>query len=623
MKKRFTSILLCIILISLQLFTTGNVVHAEGELVITAEVGGRVTKISGQTFVSALDFYFINYTIKNTSKNEVIINQIVEKGAGNKEYTHDIEKSLKSEDSPLTQAGGQFLGDMELTPNSVEYVIKYTVLSEDGDRTKDKVMEVTGSPAYIHVAEVEFEVDYTADTTGPIFKGDQVTLKADILSISNVPLYNLKVTDKDLELEIGTIDVLNPGKKVTVQRTIPLEKATTGTLVITYDDPVGYDTSLDKAIITELKIEVKDEEPVSSLNVSGKTSMSKIPGETPVDFELLIKNTGNTSLTELKFIDWEAKEFHTHTALLPGEEITVSYKANLEPDKNYELLVQARVENSNQLIKSTWSTKLDKLEPKVEIQRSISTDKIESGVPFNLDYVLRNTGNVDLTDVKVSESHFGEITLIEVLEAGQEVEFSKEAEMEKKASSKIILTALDSETKKEYSYESSDMEFEVASSAEELPKQALSIILKSDVDTLSKPGNVKLEAIVRNTGQEPLNSLVLTLMERDMVIDNNLTLEPGKEKIIPVPALRVEETETFIVEANGLGADQQKFTAKSQPLTIAFSQSGLSGQFSVLRVILIAIILLSIFVIGVLVYTLSGSPKFPFRRKKKINRQAK
>ena len=597
--------------------------HAEGELVITTEVGGRVTKINDQTFVSALDFYFINYTIKNTSKNEVIINQIVEKGAGNKEYTHGIEKSLKSEASPLTQTGGQFLGDMELTPNSVEYVIKYTVLSEDGDRTKDKVLEVTGSTAYIHVAEVEFDVDYTADTTGPIFKGDQVTLKADILSISNVPLYNLKVTDKDLELEIGTIDVLNPGKKVTVKKSIPLEKATTGTLVITYDDPVGYDTSLDKTISTDLKIEVKDEEPVSSLNLSGKKIGRASCRETPVDFELLIKNTGNTSLTELKFLDWNAKEFHTHAALLPGEEISVAYKANLEPGKNYELLVQARVENSNQLIKSTWSTKLDRLEPKVEIQRSIATDKIESGVPFTLEYVLRNTGNVDLTDIKVSETHFGEITHIDILEAGQEMEFRKEVELDEGTSSKTILTALDVETKKEYSYESSDMEFEVVGEAEELPKQALSIILKSDVDTLSKPGNIKLEAIVKNTGQEPLSSLVLTLMERDMVIGNNLTLEPGEEKTIPVPALRVEETETFIVEANGLGADQQKFTIKSQPLTITFSESSLSGQFSVLRVILIVIILLSIFVIGALVYTLSGSPKFPFRRKKRETRQAK
>ncbi len=617
MKKRLTSIFLCILLISLQLFTTGNVAHAEGELKVTPVISGMVTTINDQTFVSPMSPFSISYQLENASENEIIIIEIWENRQISRNYANEgIELKIPSGGSlSQPQIGKTFYGELETSPTQVEFTIVYKVPGIE------EPQKATGRSAYIHVAEVDFAVDYTSDTTGPIFKGDQVTLKADVLSISNVPLRNLKVFDKDLELEIGTIDVLNPGKKATVQRTIPLEKTTSGTLIITYDDPVGYDTSLDKTVSTDLRVEVKDEEPVSSLNVTGKTSMNKIPGETPVDFELLIKNTGNTSLTELKFMDWEAKEFHTHAALLPGEEITVAYKANLEPGKNYELLVQARVENSNQLIKSTWSTKLDKLEPKVEIQRSISTEKIESGVPFTLKYVIRNTGNVDLTDVKISESHFGEVTLIELLEAGQEVEFSKEVELEEKTTSKVILIALDSETKKEYSYESSDMEFEVTGAAEELPKQALSIILKSDVDTLSRAGNVKMEAIVKNTGQEALSSLVLTLMDRNIVINNNLTLQPGEEKTIPLPALRVEETETFIVEANGLGADQQKFTAKSQPLTITFAESGLSGQFSVLRVILI--ILLSIFVIGVLVYTLSGSPKFPFRRKKKVNREAK
>jgi len=70
------------------------------------------------------------------------------------------------------------------------------------------------------------------------------------------------------------------------------------------------------------------------------------------------------------------------------------------------------------------------------------------------------------------------------------------------------------------------------------------------------------------------------------------------------------------VEANGLGGDQQKFTAKSQPLTIEVAESGLSGKFSILRVILIVVILICVLIIGVLVYTLRGSLRFPFRRKK-------
>ncbi|MDD2503200.1 MAG: hypothetical protein PHG58_04995 [Clostridia bacterium] len=623
MKKRLVSIFLCLFLISLQLLTTVDIALAEGELTVTTETGGNVTKINGQTYVSGLDFYFINYKIKNTSNNELIINQIVEKGPGNKEYTHEIGKNLKPDDEPLTQTGGQFLGNMEFIPNTVEYTVKYTILSDDGDRTKDKVVEVKGPLVYVYVAEVDFDVDYTADTAGPVFKGHQVTLKAEVLSISNVPLYNLIILDKELGLEIGTVDVLNPGKKASVQTSIQIDKATTGELLIIYDDPIGLiDQPLEKSVNTGLVIQVKDEAPVSSLNLSGKTSMNKIPGETSVDFELTIKNTGNTALTELKCMDWNGKEFHTHNALLPDEEITVSYTGNLEPDKKYELLVQARVENSNQLIKSAWSTSLEKLAPKVEIQRSLSTEKIAAGEPFVLEYVLRNTGNVDLNDIKISETHFGEITHIEVLKAGQEMEFNKELKLNEKASSRTILTAIDTETKKEYSYESSEMEF-VLDDTDESSRQSLSVILQTEEDELSKPGTVKMECIIENTGKEPLYNLVFTLMDRDMIIDNISVFEPGDKKAIFVPALRVEETETFTVEVNGLGADQQKFTTKSQPLTITLSESGLSGQFSVIRVVLIVIILLCILVIGVLIYTLKGSPRFPFGKKKKVNRQTR
>ena len=122
---------------------------------------------------------------------------------------------------------------------------------------------------------------------------------------------------------------------------------------------------------------------------------------------------------------------------------------------------------------------------------------------------------------------------------------------------------------------------------------------------------MELECIVKNTGREPLYNLVFTLQDRDMVIDNISVLEPGEDKTILIPALQVDETETFVVEASGIGADGETFTAQSQPLTIEVGGGGLSGKFSVLRVILIIIILLCVLVIGVLVYILRDSLKLP------------
>ena len=367
---------------------------------------------------------------------------------------------------------------------------------------------------------------------------------------------------------------------------------------------------LQKNVQTGLKLDVRDEEPVSSLELSGKTDKKSIPGPVDVEFELTAKNTGNTVLKDIKFLDWDGKEFHTRDAIQPGEEIQVTFTREVQPGTSYEILVQGRVDNSNQLIKSTWSTSFEKLTPQVDIQRTLSVDSIQPGEPFELNYVVRNTGNVDLLDVVIEESAFGEVHRMDSLPAGQEAEFSKELVLEQDTFSKTILKARDAETQKEYVYESAEMEFKLGID-ESLPRQDLSILLRSETESLDRPGKVELECIVKNTGREPLYNLVFTLQDRDMVIDNISVLEPGEDKTILIPALQVDETETFVVEASGIGADGETFTAQSQPLTIEVGGGGLSGKFSVLRVILIIIILLCVLVIGVLVYILRDSLKLP------------
>jgi hypothetical protein len=610
--KRLVSILLCLMLIGLQVFVPDVIVHAQEELKVSTEITGLTVLINNEPYVAAMSNYSVKYQLTNNSSSEMKDIQIFERapGAGDfKQIYISGKASLQNGESlPAPAIGASIKADPEDSPAAVEYKIVYTI--EGQERTS-----IQGYTP-VHIIQTDFRVNYTASVSGPVFKGEQVTLKAEVESVSNVTLYNITVTDTDLGEEIGIIDVLEPGRKATVQKTLSLEKSTLGNLDIIFDDPVGVSQPVRKHVKTDLVIQVREDAPVSSLNVSGNTKQRLIPGPAQVDFELIIKNTGNTQLNDLKCLDWNGKELHTQKELKPGEEITVTFAGKIEPEETYDVLVQARVENSLQQIQSNWSFRLGKLEPKVEIQRKLSVEEIKKGEPFELEYVLRNIGNVELLDIKISETSFGEVTTLDKLAVGQEVTFSKELVLNESTFSRTILTALDAETEKEYSYESADMGFVVGGQGEGVPLQALSIILQTEQETLNRPGSVEMECIIENTGQEPLYNLILTLMEREMVIDNIAVLEPGEKKTISIPAVRIEETEIFWVAANGLGADHQKFTAESEPLTITLSESGLSGQFSILRTVLIVIILLCILVIGVLVYTLRDSIKLPFRKRK-------
>ncbi|HHY83599.1 MAG TPA: hypothetical protein GX505_13125 [Clostridiales bacterium] len=618
MKTKVLSMLLSILLIALQIFNPGSVVYAEGELTVTTEVTGMVANINFLPYVPQLGVYSILYHIANNSQDEIKDIQIYERMQGSDQYSA-VNMKGKTKLKPgevLTLGGGSFDGQLSSNPNIIEYMIKYTV--KQGDQ--EQVLETTGYTA-VHVIDVNFRVSYTSSVQGQVFKGEQVTLKVEVESLSNVTLYNLSITDSEMGKELGTIDVLAPNSKKVIEKTLPIEKSTSGSIVITYDDPMGLAGPLKKAVDTDLEIQVRDEEPVSSLELDGKTNLTKIPGQTQVEFELTAKNTGNTILKNLKFLDWNNKEFHTIDELQPDEEIIVKHIAEVKPDTNYQIMAQARVGDSNQLIKSTWTARLEKLNPQVDIQRNISVESIKAGDPFVLEYLVRNTGNVDLIDVVIEETAFGEIARLDKISAGDEVKLSKELVIDENTISKTILTARDAETEKEYSYEASEMEFTVEQDTEDQgKKQELSILLKADKESLNKPGTVVMECIVKNTGQEPLYNLVFTLLDREMLIDNVSVLEPGEDITIAISPIRVEETETFVVEANGLGVDQQKFTARSEPLTIEVAEGALSGGFSILRVVLIVIILLCILVIGILVYMLRGSFRLPFRRKRKVTR---
>jgi hypothetical protein len=608
--KKIYSILLCIILFAVQCFSVTGTVFAEGELQVATEVTGMMSYIDDQPFVPLMGLYSIRYQIVNNSYDEIKDIQLMERLQGESEFRLvDMGKTKLDPGESMTLTGSDFVGELASNPNVVQYVIQYEAKGNDN-------LQETAGYTTVKVIDVRMDVTYTSPLQGPVFKGEKASLKVEVKSNSNVVLYNLTVTDRDLGQELGTIDVLVPGQTATVEAAVALENSTRGNLTITYDDPMGLGEKFQKSFDTDLEIEVKQEAPLSSLNVSGTSEKRLIPGQAEVKFELKIKNTGNTVLKQLECLDWDGKVFHTIEQLLPEEEISVKYTGEVKPDTSYELKAQAKVEDTNQLIQSSWQVELEKLDPRVEIERTIVPEAVEAGEPFVLEYIVRNTGNVDLVDVVVEEPEFGEIAAFDIIEAGREVDFKKELTINKDAVSKTVLTARDAEWDAEYSYDASELTIPIGGGS---PDQALSIALTSDKTDMNKPGTVEMECIVKNSGRQPLYNLVLTLMDREMVINNISVLEPGEEKVFWITPFRVEETETFFVEANGLGVNQEKFTAKSKPLTIKVEKGGLSGQDSILRVILIVIILFCILIVGALVYLLFGSGKY--RRKRKTVRE--
>ena len=71
MRKRIISILLCLLIITLQFITTGNTVFAAGELgVSTWAESDTAATINNTIYVSPMGFFSIRYDLQNTSEYE-------------------------------------------------------------------------------------------------------------------------------------------------------------------------------------------------------------------------------------------------------------------------------------------------------------------------------------------------------------------------------------------------------------------------------------------------------------------------------------------------------------------------------------------------------------------------
>ena len=609
MRKRMISLLLCMILFVVSFSAVAGTVHADGDVAVSAEITGNISSIDGKLFISPGGTCRGAYLIQNKSAQGIRILSAVESVPGG---DFSINLGGKEEIGPgenLSLYGRNFSADAAGGTGNITCHIRYA-------GAEDRQEQEAEGKAPFYAINDSMSAAYSSSQKGPVFKGEQAAMKVEVQSGANVTLKNLTITDSDLGKTLGTISALAPGERKTVETTVSLDKAINGNIVIEYDDPLGSGGKLRQTFDTGLKIAIKQEAPVSSLSITGKTNKKLIPGpgKESVTVKLKIKNTGNTTLKNLECLDWNQKVFYTLEQLLPGEETSASFAGTVKPDKTYQLTAQARVEDTNQLIQSSCDVHMDRLQPQVEIERSVLPENITAGEPFTLEYVIRNTGNVDLKDVVLEEPDFGEIDTFEQIEAGQEVHTDKELTIEKDAVSRATLRAKDAVTNENYSYEASELELLIGGG--EL-SQNLSVRLTSKKTSLSKSGTVELKCVIENTGTEPLYNLVLTLMDRRMVIDNLSVLNPGEKKTIPVTTFRVEKTEDFFMEVNGTDENGQKFTVKSEPLTIKVGKGGLSGKGTLLRVVLIVVVLVCVLIIGALVYLAKGSGKFSFLHRKK------
>lgn len=630
MKKRALSILLLTVILSVQIFTSTGLVYADpddpgnegstpteeppptpapteeptptdkptGEVEISAKPAGTNYKeYNGKYFVSARTNVYMSYEVKVDGYKGANL-AIVETINGEKQKAIDISEIERGK--RVTRDGAK-----KDTGQKLEF--KYHVINKDTNEKIDQGATVNVDP--IHT---DFDVSYTADKSGSVFMNDSVTFTLIVESKSNVPVENIIVVDKDLG-QLGTIDSLAPGVKVTIRKTIKMEKGTEGVIGLNYTDPLGVRDGEKRIETNTVNLNVSNAARSSGISIKAAPANNAISGETTMDITLVIKNIGNTNLRNIKVFDWNGDTVYSSQGVLtPGDELSRNLSARVSPDKTYNVRVEGEGDEGAKAVGNDQFI-LSKLEPRVEILRDIPTG-IVAGQPFEIRYTIRNVGNVDIKNILIEEPEMGDVAIIDELLAGDETIETQEFTIEDNVVSQTKLKAVDSLSGTAYEYSASGITINVQESG---VKHQLAMVLHANVEELENPGTIQMECIVKNTGTEALSNLKFTLMDREMTIREIIVLEPGEEQRLEITPFRMEETESFRVVVQGYGEDNDLFTAESDTLTITVVNPGKVRNTNVLKTILIVIALLCLAIIGTLVYMSRDQIKKWFKKIRK------
>lgn len=499
------------------------------------------------------------------------------------------------------------IGGQEVYLEQEVYDFKYNVVDEGGNVVK------LGSTMRLEPVRTDFNISYTADKSDSIFINDLVTFTVTVESKSNVIVENIVVSDKDLG-ELGRIDSLAPNSQKTITKTIKMEKGTDGTIVLKHSDPLGVREEEQKIFPTSVNLKVSNVPRSTGISIETVPDISAIPGEATINVALVIKNIGNTRLKNIKVTDWNGEVVYSSPGpLTPADEITRNLTLKVKPDTTYKFRAEAEADEGATAVGDSQFI-LSKLDPRIEILRDIPTG-IVAGKPFIIEYTIKNIGNVDIRNILVEEPEMGEVATINELLSGEELVKTVEFTVNDNVVSKTKLKALVSDSGSEYEYSASDIVINVQPDG---VKHQIAMVLRANTETLDEPDTISLECIVKNTGTEALNNLRFVLMDREMMIQEIIVLEPGEEQKLLVTPFRLEETEDFYVRVDGYDSENAKFTDKSDTLTITVVNPGKSRNPNVLRTILIIIALLCLIIIGILVYMSRDSIKKWFNKIRKV-----
>ena len=206
--------------------------------------------------------------------------------------------------------------------------------------------------------------------------------------------------------------------------------------------------------------------------------------------------------------------------------------------------------------------------PGAEFTRSMPVINCQAGEEATIAYRVKNTGNVTLTDLVVTDALCGEVGRLEALEPGAQYTFLYRFTVEETATSHPTLR---------YSHRATEETFEkeLADASIYLANAQLSIVLDADQSTVSPGGVVTLTCRVTNNGTVSYEGLRLSDQGLGELAVMSGALRPGKEVVFTkTVALKSTTTFQFVLEGQSEGGTPLEMASNPRTVAVTSVQEG-------------------------------------------------
>jgi len=395
----------------------------------------------------------------------------------------------------------------------------------------------SGSTATVAVVVIDPDISLTkTPSDDKVSAGTEVTYTFTVENTGDVTLENVAVVDSNLGSITLSSTTLDPGEVAVGTASEVLTEDKTNTATATGDHQLG-------TVSAEASASVDVIHPDIALTKTPDDDKVAVGAEVTYTYE--VTNTGDTTLYGVTVFDVTfGVPILGPVDLISGDSASGTYTTTLLDD-TLNVATASGVDQEGTEVTATARAFVDVLHPSIDVEKTVSDDKVSEGATVTYTITVHNNGDTPLSNVDVVDDVYGPIALDQTLAVSETKTYTFTATLTDDVTNTVTATGEDQE---------GTQVRDVDTVSVDVLHPSIELTKTPDDDKVSEGTEVTYTFIVHNNGDTTLFDVTVVDSNMGAITLDKTTLDPSE---IAVGTASEALTEDKLNTAVATGVDQE------------------------------------------------------------------